>query len=231
MGPWSLIVRFFQGGGDFMYPIAVVLVVGAAIALERYIYLTYIAASNRRMWNEIVPLLSQGNFRQVVQVTSKSGTLVGHILDYGLARVQSARRRDDIEKAMEESMMEVVPRLEKRTHYIATFANLATLLGLLGTVMGLIRAFAAVATIDPAQKANLLSASISVAMNCTAFGLMTAVPLLLIHAVIQTKTTELIDSLEMASVKFLNAIVERKMPAAAPAAARAGAGTAAAALA
>ncbi|HUN70912.1 MAG TPA: MotA/TolQ/ExbB proton channel family protein [Steroidobacteraceae bacterium] len=231
MGLWNLIVRFFQGGGDFMYPIAVVLVVGAAIALERYIYLTHTAARNRRMWNEIVPLLSQGNFRQVVQITSKSDTLVGHILDYGLARVQSARRRDDIEKAMEESMMEVVPRLEKRTHYIATFANLATLLGLLGTVMGLIRAFAAVATIDPAQKANLLSASISVAMNCTAFGLMTAVPLLLIHAVLQTKTTELIDSLEMASVKFLNAIVERKMPAAAAPAARAGAGAAAAAVA
>ena len=166
-----------------MYPIAVVLVVGAATALERYAYLTLIAARNRRVWNEIAPLLAQGNFRQVVQLTSKSDTLVGHILDYGLARIQSARRRDDIEKAMEESMMEVVPRLEKRTHYIATFANLATLLGLLGTVMGLIRAFAAVATIDPAQKANLLSASISVAMNCTAFGLMTAVPLLLVHAV------------------------------------------------
>jgi biopolymer transport protein ExbB len=218
MGLWNLIVRFFQGGGDFMYPIAVVLVIGAAIALERYIYLTHTAARNRRVWNEIVPLLAQGNFRQVVQVTSKSDTLVGHILDYGLARVQSARRRDDIEKAMEESMMEVVPRLEKRTHYIATFANLATLLGLLGTVMGLIRAFAAVATIDPAQKANLLSASISVAMNCTAFGLMTAVPLLLIHAVLQTKTTELIDSLEMASVKFLNSIIERKSPVPAPAA-------------
>jgi biopolymer transport protein ExbB len=219
MGLWSLIVRFFQGGGDFMYPIAVVLVLGASIALERYIYLTLIAIRNRSTWNEIVPLLAQGNFRQVVQLTSKSDTLIGHILDYGLARIQTAHRRDDIEKAMEESMMEVVPRLEKRTHYIATFANLATLLGLLGTVMGLIRAFAAVATIDPAQKANLLSASISVAMNCTAFGLMTAVPLLLIHAVIQTKTTELIDSLEMASVKFLNAITERRAPAPAPAAA------------
>ena len=218
MGLWNLIVRFFQGGGDFMYPIAVVLVLGAAIALERYIYLTHTAARNRRIWNEIVPLLAQGNFRQVVQLTSKSDSLIGHILDYGLARIQSARRRDDIEKAMEESMMEVVPRLEKRTHYIATFANLATLLGLLGTVMGLIRAFAAVATIDPAQKANLLSASISVAMNCTAFGLMTAVPLLLVHAVLQTKTTELIDSLEMASVKFLNAITERQAPAPAAAA-------------
>jgi biopolymer transport protein ExbB/TolQ len=219
MGLWNLIVRFFQGGGDFMYPIAVVLVLGTAIALERYIYLTHTAARNRRIWKEIVPLLAQGNFRQVVQLTSKSDSLIGHILDYGLARIQASRRRDDIEKAMEESMMEIMPRLEKRTHYIATFANLATLLGLLGTVMGLIRAFAAVATIDPAQKANLLSASISVAMNCTAFGLMTAVPLLLVHAVIQTKTTELIDSLEMASVKFLNAITERQTPAPAAAAA------------
>src|ERR1700722_669614 len=111
---------------------------------------------------------------------------------------------------MEESLMDVVPRLEKRTHYIATFANLSTLLGLLGTTIGLINAFSAVATVNPAEKANLLSASISVAMNCTAFGLMSAVPLLLIHAFLQTKTTELVDSLEMASVKFLNAITERK---------------------
>ncbi len=106
-------------------------------------------------------------------MTSKSESAIGQILSYGLARISSARHRDDIEKAMEESLMDVVPRLEKRTHYIATFANLATLLGLLGTVIGLINAFAAVATVNPAEKANLLSASISVAMNCTAFGLMT----------------------------------------------------------
>ncbi len=217
MGFWNLIVRFFQGGGDFMYPIAIVFVIGAAIAIERWIYLTHAAVRNRNLWNEIVPMLSQGNFRQVVQITSKSESAIGHILNSGLARISTARRRDDIEKAMEESLMEVVPRLEKRTHYLATFANLATLLGLLGTVMGLIRAFAAVATVNPAEKANLLSASISVAMNCTAFGLMTAVPLLFVHAFLQTKTTELIDSLEMASVKFLNAITERQQPPAAAA--------------
>src|SRR3984893_12061896 len=210
MNLWNLIVRFFQGGGDFMYPIAVVLVVGVAIAIERYIYLLHTAARNRHLWNEIVPLLSQGNFPQVAQATATSESAIRPILHSSLARLQSARRRDDIEKAMEESLMEVVPRLEKRTHYLATFANLATLLGLLGTVMGLIAAFAAVATINPAEKANLLSASIAVAMNCTAFGLMTAVPLLFIHAWLQTRTTELIDSLEMASVKFLNAITERQ---------------------
>jgi biopolymer transport protein ExbB/TolQ len=106
--------------------------------------------------------------------------------------------------------MEVVPRLEKRTPYLASFANIATLLGLLGTIIGLIQAFQAVGAANPAEKADLLSASISVAMNTTAFGLIVAIPLLLLHSVIQSKTTELIDSLEMASVKFLNAITERQ---------------------
>ena len=94
----------------------------------------------------------------------------------------TVRRRDDVEKAMQEGIMEIVPRLEKRTHYLGTFANLATLVGLLGTVSGLIGAFSAVATANPAEKANMLSASISEAMNCTAFGLGTAVPLLFLHA-------------------------------------------------
>lgn len=206
---FSMIVRFFQGGGAMMYPIAVVLVIGVAIAIERYIVLTATSLRNRGLWNEIAPLLAQGNFQGAVKITGASDAAIGQILSYGLARIASARRRDDIEKAMEESLMDIVPKLEKRTHYLATFANLATLLGLLGTVVGLINAFAAVATVNPSEKANLLSASISVAMNCTAFGLMTAVPLLVIHAVLQTKTTELIDSLEMASVKFLNAVTER----------------------
>jgi biopolymer transport protein ExbB len=214
MNVFSTIARFFENGGHFMYPIMLVMIVGVAIAAERYIYLTLARSRNRSTWQEIEPLIGQGNFKQAAQVASQAESAVGQILTYGLARVQGAKRRDDIEKAMEESLMGIVPRLEKRTHYLATFANLATLLGLLGTVMGLIGAFSAVATVNPADKANLLSASISEAMNCTAFGLMVAVPLLIIHAVLQTKTTELIDSLEMASVKFLNSIVERRAEAA-----------------
>jgi biopolymer transport protein ExbB len=205
----NTIIRFFQGGGEFMLPIAVVAVIGLLIAIERYIVLTIASMRNRGLWADISPLIQRGEFKPAVQLATNSGSDVGQILSYGLARVSSAKNRDEVEKAMEESLMDVVPRLEKRTHYLATFANLATLLGLLGTVIGLINAFGAVATVNPAEKANLLSASISVAMNCTAFGLMTAVPLLILHAVLQTKTTELIDSLEMASVKFLNSVTER----------------------
>ena len=90
------------------------------------------------------------------------------------------------------------------------FANIATLLGLLGTIIGLIEAFTAVSKVDPAQKAEILSSSISVAMNTTAFGLMVAIPMIFIFTILQTKTTEIIDSLEMATVKFVNLMMARK---------------------
>lgn len=209
MDVYSTIVRFFQEGGLFMYPIVLVLALGLAIALERWLFLTATTAKNKALWKKVTPYLKSGNFNGAMQQTSTSKALIAQIMTYGLNRVRSARRREDVEAAMEESLMEVMPRLEKRTHYLATFANIATLLGLLGTIIGLINAFTAVSNANPAEKADLLSASISVAMNTTAFGLMVAIPLLLVHTLLQTKTTEIVDSLEMASVKFLNSITEK----------------------
>jgi biopolymer transport protein ExbB/TolQ len=205
---YSAVVKFFQEGGMFMYPILLVLALGIAIAIERYMYLTYAKQTNRSMWQKLVPLLQRNDYKQAMSVSSASKADIGKILTYGLTRLQASRNRTDIEMAMEEGLMEVIPRMEKRTHYLATFANIATLLGLLGTIIGLIQAFTAVANANPADKADLLSASISVAMNTTAFGLMVAIPLLLLFTVLQTKTTELVDSMEMATVKFLNVISE-----------------------
>jgi len=208
MESYTAIVRFFQDGGVFMYPIVVVFAFGAAIAVERWLYLSLSRASSRKMWDDLLPLIEVGKIPQAMALTAKSKTAVARILNYGLARATKTRRREDIETAMEEGLMEMVPRLEKRTHYLATFANIATLLGLLGTIIGLIKAFTAVAHANPAEKADLLSASISVAMNTTAFGLMAAIPLLLVYSVLQSKTTQLVDSLEMAVVRFMNAISE-----------------------
>jgi len=204
------IVGFFQEGGAFMYTIVIVLALGMAISIERFLFLSKTSLTNRMLWKKISPYIRAGKFQEAVSETAKSKSAIGQILTYGLYRIKSAARRDDIEKAMEESLMEVMPRLEKRTHYLATFANIATLLGLLGTIIGLINAFTAVAAANPAEKADLLSASISVAMNTTAFGLMVAIPLLLVHTVLQSKTTNIVDSLEMVSVKFLNAVDERR---------------------
>ena len=207
---YSTIVSFFQDGGPFMYPILIVLAIGVAIAIERWVYLTLARKTNRKQLATLMPLLQRGDFQQAYSVTSKSRTAVSQMLAQGLSRYKSASGRDDIETAMEESMMEAVPRLEKRTHYLAMFANIATLLGLLGTIIGLIKAFTAVAQVDPSMKAEILSTSISVAMNTTAFGLIVAIPLIFIYTVLQTKTTEMVDSLEMATVKFVNLIMQRK---------------------
>ncbi|MBC6906264.1 MotA/TolQ/ExbB proton channel family protein [Saccharophagus sp. K07] len=197
-------VKFFQDGGVFMYPIAVVLVFGLAVAIERWVVLSAARSSNRRVFDRILPLLKKRDYNAIIDLARNNRAPIGRIIAAGLVRMQQTPRRDEIEYAMEEGVMEAVPRLEKRTSYIATLANIATLLGLLGTIIGLIQAFTAVANANPAEKAALLSQSIAVAMNTTAFGLIAAIPLLLLHTAIQNKTNEIIDSLEMAGVKTLN---------------------------
>ena len=204
------IIRFFQSGGPFMYPILAVLAIGLTISIERYLYLSAAKARNRRILKKIMPMLEKGDMNNVAKATQQSNATVSRILAQGLANFKAARRRDDIEASMEETIMEAIPRLEKRTHYLAMFANIATLLGLLGTIIGLIKAFTAVAQVDPSMKAEILSTSISVAMNTTAFGLIVAIPLLLFYTVLQTKTTEIIDSLELATVRFVNQLSKFK---------------------
>lgn len=202
------IVEFFVQGGTFMYPILVVFGIGCAIAIERWLKLNVSTRRNRKAWEELQPVLQEGDFDRARELTAKSDTELGMVLSLGLSRQGSVRRRDDIEIAMEEGMMEVIPQLEKRTPYLALLANISTLLGLLGTIIGLIQAFTAVAEASPSEKANLLSASISVAMNTTAFGLIAGIPLLLMHSFLTAKTTEIVDSMEMAQVKTLNVITE-----------------------
>jgi biopolymer transport protein ExbB len=202
----SHILGFFQKGGVFMYPIALVLVLGLAIAVERLFLLRRAERENRELWGQIQPLIERGDYNSAEQLAKGSDSAVGRVLGAALehARTHGATRAE-LELAVEESLMEVTPIIEKRTHYLATLSNMSTLLGLLGTVIGLISAFSALAKADALEKADLLSAGISEAMNCTAFGLMVAIPFLLIHAFLQTRTNELVDSLEMACMKLVNA--------------------------
>lgn len=209
MSLFESIVAFFASGGTFMYPILLVFAVGAAIAFERAMTLRRIMHHNELAWNDLQPLINSGEFDQARELAQKEESVMARILNLGLSLQGAVRRREDIEIAMEEGMVEVIPQLEKRTPYVALASNIATLLGLLGTIMGLIQAFTAVANANPAEKADLLSASISVAMNTTAFGLMVGIPLLIVHAVLTAKTNEIVDGLEMASVKALSAITGR----------------------
>ncbi len=209
-------IKFFQDSGLAIYPSILIMAIGLAIAAERFIFLARARAANRSLWDKIQPQLQSGKLKEVQQLASSSDAAVGKIVSNGLQRMQSPGRREDVDAAMEEGMMEIVPRLEKRTHYIATFANVITLVGLLGTIIGLIKGFTAVAAVNPAEKAEMLSASISIAMNNTAFALMVAIPFLLIHSFLQARAREIVDSLEAAKITFLN-LIQRSAPEAAPA--------------
>lgn len=187
-----------------MYPIFVVMAIGIAIVIDRFIYLMRTDKSINKTWNAIIPMLRANDFVRARKVLDSSENPMARVLSYGFARLGPNAKREQLESAMEEGVMEVMPQLAERTHYLAMLANVATLLGLLGTIVGLIQAFTAVATANPAEKADLLSGSISVAMNTTAFGLVVAIPLLLFHSFLSTKTGRLVDTIEMAAVKCAN---------------------------
>ena len=201
------IVKLFQAGGTFMYPILIVLAIGLVIAVERFIYLIRTEKATNSVWTELVPMLKALDFQRAVKLTAEIKTPIANVLNYGFARHNDNKSREVIEAALEEGIMDEMPQLTQRTHYLAMYANIATLLGLLGTIIGLIQAFTAVAQADPAEKADLLSASLAVAMNTTAFGLIAAIPLLLVHSYLETKTAHLVDSIEKSALKALNLMV------------------------
>lgn len=198
------IAKFFQDGGLFIYPIALVLAIGVAISIERWMFLKKEKLVNQKAFEDFLPLLRTDDHEKMTLFTRDCTAPVARMIGCGLDMMKVTRQRADVEQAMSEGIMETVPRLEERTGYLAVLANVATLLGLLGTIIGLIAAFTAVANADPAEKSKLLSLSISVAMNTTAFGLIAAIPLLVTHAVLTNQTNKIIASIEMAGVKFLN---------------------------
>jgi biopolymer transport protein ExbB len=207
---FATVLHFFQQGGLFMYPIALVAVLAIAIAVERWLFLRRVQKENAVLWSEVAPLIAQGDLDSAARVTEGSDTAIARIISNGITQARIENKRSEIEVAAEEGLMEVLPAIEKRTHYLGTFSNMSTLLGLLGTVIGLIGSFAALGAADPAEKADLLSKGISEAMNCTAFGLMVAIPSLLLHSYLQARTTELIDGLEAVAGKFVNALSSRR---------------------
>lgn len=201
---YDTIVGFFQDGGWFMYPIVIVLGLGLAVIIERGLFLMNSRKANQRFWGAASAAIERGLVAELSKLCSRSDAAIAYVMQCGIRRLERSGTEQQIANALDEGLMDVLPRFEKRTPYLATFANMATLLGLLGTIIGLINAFTVVAHADPAQKADLLSSSISIAMNTTAFGLMVAIPMLLAHSWLQARTTETVDALEAAAIKFLN---------------------------
>lgn len=200
-------VKFIAAGGIWIIPIIVVGAVGLGVILERYFVFFRAIRANRQTWDQVQPVLHEGDFEKARAITRDDKSALATLLNVGLENQGVVRRRNDIELAMEEVMQSIAPQFQKRVSYLALFANLATLLGLFGTIVGLIGAFAAVATAAPSEKSALLSLSISEAMSCTATGLLIAMPMLTFSLLLNTKASQIIGSLEIAALKTINMIV------------------------
>jgi len=195
----------FHEGGWGMWPILTLLMITMAILIERAVFLRRAVIDKEKLVALLRSQISAGNIQGAIKVCSGNSTPLTRIVQAGLMRAN--RSDEEISSAMEEAGLRELPQLEKRTGYLAMLGNLATLAGLLGTITGLIKAFAGVAGVDPSMKATMLSKGISEAMNCTAFGLGTGILGLATYAILNGMTQHVMDGINQATVETLNLVV------------------------
>jgi biopolymer transport protein ExbB/TolQ len=200
----------FTEGGVFMYFILFFMVLAAAIGVERMFYLYARANINSTAFMaQVQKLIMANNIDRAIKLcNAEPHAALPRVVKAGLTRAN--RTEKEIENAIDEATLEVVPVINKRTAYLAMLANVSTLTGLLGTIFGLIAAFDAVANASPEMKQTLLAAGIAVAMFTTAGGLLAAIPTLVAHSVISTKTNKILDDVDQYGLKTLNLLSARR---------------------
>lgn len=205
------IVSAFHQGGFFMWPILFISFLGVALIGERIRYLSRASAIQKEEFlNQLNQLILQGNLERCIALCNQHPTPLTKIVRAGLMAIASRKTVDEVQTAMDAVALREIPKIEKRTGLLAMLSNMATLVGLLGTITGMIGAFSAVATVAANEKAARLAAEISEAMNCTAFGLLVAIPLLGAYGWIQTRGSELVDDVHEAAVATLNFILSNR---------------------
>ena len=202
------IIGFFKAGGLFMFPIMLILAIGTAIIIERFKFLKRTWTDGNVLWAKLEESIKSKRIDDAIRECSLSDAALPKVLAAGLEKAKTVKlnkdSREELENHLEEAMLDVIPQLERRTHYLPTLANVSTLLGLLGTIIGLIQSFQSIAVADPSQKAFLLAQGVSVAMNTTAFGLIVAIPIMLCYSYIQSRTIKTVDALDAYSIKLVN---------------------------
>jgi biopolymer transport protein ExbB len=200
-------VEAFKEGGWGMYPILILCIITIYLTVERALYLAKSKIDVDKLMSLVKSQIVAGNIRGAISTCESTPTGVTKIIAAGLRKAEVGSSEHEIQQGMDEEALRELPKIEKRTGYLAMLGNLATLAGLLGTITGLIKSFASVAGVDPSMKATMLSKGISEAMNCTAFGLGTGILGLAAYAVLNGKTQHILDGVNQASVEALNLVV------------------------
>lgn len=207
---FAAIAKFFEDGGFWMYPIAFVSVICVAVAIERIVFLFFRYDINGNAFMaQVQKLIMANNIDRAIKLcNAEPNAALPRVLKAGLTRAN--RSEIEIQNAVDEAVLEVFPQLNKRTNYLPMIANVATLTGLLGTIQGLIIAFEAVAHASAETKQTMLAAGISTAMFTTASGLVVAIPTLVLHSIIATRTTKIMDDVDQFALKTVNLLGARR---------------------
>jgi biopolymer transport protein ExbB len=203
------LVAAFQQGGFSMWLIAAALAVSVAFILERLVRLAQANVDGASFMFEVQKYILANDLDGAIRLCNGAGgAALPRVIKAGLQR--ASRDQEQIQNAIDAASLEVIPKLERRLPYLSLIANIATLLGLLGTISGLIKSFAAVALADPAQRQAILAAGISEAMNATAFGLVTAILTMVAHSVLSSKAGKITEEIDEYGVKLLDLLSARK---------------------
>lgn len=199
-------------GWAFMWVLLVAAIFMVALTIERAYYIMVRSNVNApKFMAEIRKLVKAGDYKKALSLCSSAkNKALAQVVMTGLRKVSESETIDfrSIQNSVDEGTLEVIPKLQERTGYLAMIANVATLIGLMGTIYGLISAFKSVSApgIDATEKSRMLAAGISVAMNTTLTGLSIAVPSILIYTFLQNKTVKIIDEIDEHTVKLINLI-------------------------
>ncbi|MGE0528221.1 MAG: MotA/TolQ/ExbB proton channel family protein [Bdellovibrionales bacterium] len=201
------IVNFFAVGGVWMVPIFIAQVVSLAIIAERIVRL-YVQRQIglRRQASLFEADIKKGNLERVLlQARSLDrGSALRHVVEAGTQAALNMGGRDEVQAKMDEVLVNEQSKLEARVDFLAMLGNVGTLLGLLGTIVGMIRSFAAISQADQMTKAAMLAAGVSEAMHATAYGLIMAIPALVMYSVLQNRVNKLSDDMTQAALRIYN---------------------------
>ena len=196
-------------GGFWMFIILAVSVVGVGVIIERFIFLFFKYNINANAFMaQIQKLVMANSIDKAIKLCNAApSAALARVIKAGLTRANKGTQ--EIQNAVEEASLEVIPYIQKRTNSLLAIANIATLMGLLGTIIGMIGAFSAMANVAPDKRQAELGKNISLAMNTTAFGLIVAIPCMICHLILSGVTKKIIDEIDLYSVKLENLLISR----------------------
>lgn len=201
---------FMSGGGIFMWFILIIWAIGLAIAIERFAKLSFLYdIDGSSFMNELQRHILSNDIQGAIRTCSGSLAAVPKVLKSGLKRANQAP--EQIQNAIDATALEMIPKVERRLSYLSVIANISTLLGLLGTIQGLMKSFTSISAVDPAQKSEVLAMGISTAMNTTALGLFAAITIMMAHAFLSSKSEKIVNEIDEFSVKLQDILGTKKV--------------------